>query len=808
MPRLLRRQRHTFVAGLLLAVGISAAASVLSVRRALSPLGLPYPGADRLVVLQAGGRSWSPGMLQALTSTTTAFDAVTGIQERAASLTGVDAAEVIRIESVSADYFRMLGVNPAVGRVFTREEDRRGSSVPVAVMSDALWQRRFARNPAVLGTSISIDGKTLEVIGIMSVEFGGLIGRTDVWVPLGSARWLSGDTAPERPTSRWFEVLARVRGELSIDQAQGKYATEARTAISQIAGGDRIVTATTRFELIPLSDARVPAVVQQTTRVLAIAVGVLLALVIVNVIGLHLVRTDERERELAIRLAIGATLRQIGGLAVREAALIAAAGAVGALALRPVLLTLLAAIQPRSTGFGIVTSTVLTAEAVKTDLPTVLAIIALAGVAALPLALCVVVKSRALLAKVPRHAGRRWSGLPGSMNARTILVALQATLACAIVCCGALLTRSSTALLARNRGYTPSGVLMARLELPAEYDSQKAARFYAQVIHHLTSTAGIASASVSNCTPGAGRCRQTNVNRVDDRALDPSVQPTIGLHYVTPSHFATLGAQMRRGRMFTDSDVAGAPNVVVITESLAERLWPGASPIGRTLDVFTANGSLNGSRSVIGTVSAISFDVESDRGLDVFLPAAQGAWTTAVLFVRGAASRVELAHRLSETVRSVDRAVPVYDVGGLETPLLQSLKAEAFLRRMLLAFGATGLLLAALGTYAIVSQAVGRTERELGIRAALGATPGQIGSLVARRAALVAVVAVSVGVLAAVWVGGLLRPFLHGLAITDPIAVAAGPVLTIVAIAAAVLHPAVRAARAPFPFAALEQDRH
>ena len=796
MPCILRRQRHAFVAALLLAVGIGAVASVMSVRRALSPLGLPYPGADRLVVLQAGGRSWSRGMLEALTSTTTVFDAATGIQERAASLAGVDAAEVIRIESVSADYFRMLGIDAAVGRVFTRDEDRRDGSTPVALISDVLWQRRFARNPGVLGTSVSIDGKPLEVIGIMPVEFGGLIGRTDVWVPLGSARWLSGDTAPERPTSRWFEVLARVRGELSIDEAQARYATEARSAISRIPGGDRIISPTARLTLIPLSVARVPPVFQQTARVLIIAVTVLLALVIVNVIGLQLLRTDERERELSIRLAIGATLRQVGGLAVREAAIIAAVGTVGALVLRPVLLRLLAAIQPRSTGFGIVTSTVLTAEAVKADLPTVLVITALASVAAVPLALCLVVKSRALLAGVPLHAGRRWSGLPGSLNARTILVALQATLACAIVCCGALLARSSTALLARDRGYMPSGVLMARLELSAEYDSQKAARFYAQLVEHLTATAGIASASVSNCAPGAGRCRQTNVNRVDDRAIDPSVQPIIGLHYVTPSHFTTLGVRMTRGRMFTDSDIAGSPPVVVITQSLAERLWPGVSPIGRTLEVFTADGSLDGTRSVIGTVGAISFDVESDRGLDVFLPAAQGAWTTAVVFVRGAASRMELVQRLTEAVRSVDRAVPVYDVGGLETPLLRSLGAEAFLRRMLLAFGVIGLLLAALGTYAIVSQAVGRTERELGIRAALGATPGQIGSLVARRAAVVAIGAVSAGVLAAGWVGGLLRPFLHGLAITDPIAIAAGPVLTVVAIAAAVLHPALRAARA------------
>jgi predicted permease len=735
-------------------------------------------------------------MLDALVRTTTVFDAVAGIQERAASLAGIDGAEVVRIESVSADYFGMLAANPAIGRVFTREEDRRGGSTAVAVISDALWQRRFGRDRGVLGMAIAIDGKTLDVVGVIPAGFGGLIGRTDVWVPLGSARWLSGDTAPERPSSRWFEVVARRRADLPSDEAQARYATEARAAISQILGADRILSASTRLALIPFADARVPAVFHQASRVLTAAAIVLLALVCVNIVSLHLVRTDERERELAIRLAIGANLRQVGLLACREVAVIAAAGAVGALALRPVLLSILAAIQPQSSGFGIVTSTVLTPDAMKTDLPTVLLVVTLAVIAAVPLALGVLFRSRGLVGRSSLQGSNRPSGLPGSLNARTVLVALQATLACAVVCCGALLARGSSALLARDRGYAPSEVMMGRLQLPDGIDSLGAARFYAQLVERLIATGGVSSASVSNCAPGAGRCRQTNIVRVDDRALDPSVQPTIGVHYVTPGHFATLGARMSRGRMFADTDVIGAPNVVVTSEPLAARLWPGVSPIGRTLEVFTANGSLNGSRTVVGTVAPISFDVEADRGLDVFLPAAQAAWTTSVVFVKGRLSRSALAEHLTEAVRGVDRSVPLYDVGGLDAPLLRSLSVESFLRRMLFAFGLAGLLIAALGTYAIVSQAVGRTERELGIRAALGATPQQIGSLVARRGAVVAVVATSAGAVAAVWAGNLLRSFLHGITVTDPIALATGPLLTVVAIAAAVLYPAIRAAHA------------
>ena len=796
MPRILRGTRHVIVSALLLGAGIGAAAGVLSVRRALSEAGLPFPDADRLAVLQAGGRSWSPGMLEALLQSTTVFESAVGIQERAAALAGVESAEIVRLESVSAGYFHLLGVHPARGRGFSTDEDRRGGATPVAVISDALWRRRFARDADVLTKQITIDGRRLEVIGVMPPDFGGLIGRTDVWAPLGSARWLAGDTAPERPTSRWFEVIARRRPQLAHETAQTRYAAEARAAISRIPGGDRLVGPATRFALVPLADARVPAIFRDAALVLTLAVSGLLVLVIVNVWGLELVRADDRTRELGIRLAVGANLRHIAKLGLHEATVVAVLGAFGALALRPLFLSWLAAIQPPSPGFGVVTSTVLTNAAFRTDTQTLLAVAGMAMLGAIPIALIAVIRWRNLVAD-PRLRDRITSASPHAriFTARTFLVVVQATLACAVVCCGVLLTRSTSAVLARDRGYKMDDVVIARMDLPGGYDSGRAATFYQRVVDRLLTASEVTAASVSNCAPGSGRCRQTNVMRVDDRPLDPSVQPTIGLHFVTPGHFDTLGARMSRGRMIADTDVAGSPAVVVISEPLAARLWPGDSPIGRTLEVFTANGSLNGNRTVVGAVAAISFDVESDRGLDVFLPAAQAAWSTGVVFLRGRGSRSALADTLARVMTSVDRGVPISEVGGLEKPLERSLGAESFLQRTLLAFGLSGLVLAAFGTYALVAQAAARAERELAIRMALGATPRQIAGLVSRRGVAIMILACSAGALGAVWASGLLTTFLHGLSRWDPIAIAGGPLLTGLAVVAAVWRPATKAAR-------------
>ena len=270
---------------------------------------------------------------------------------------------------------------------------------------------------------------------------------------------------------------------------------------------------------------------------------------------------------------------------------------------------------------------------------------------------------------------------------------------------------------------------------------------------------------------------------------------TIGISYVTPDHLSTIGARLGQGRFITGADHAGAPLVAVVSEPLAAALWPSTSPIGRTLEVYTANGSLNGARTVVGTVQRIAFNLDADPGLDVFLPASQAAWTSGVIFAKGALPPADLGRRIATTVAAIDRTVPVRDVGGLDAALRRSLSIELFLRNALLAFGLTGLLLAAIGTYAVIAQTVARSRRELGVRMALGASARQIQSLVARRGIAIALIAGAAGALGQTWSARLLTSFLHGLPATDVISMAAGPLITMAVIAAAVALPALTASR-------------
>jgi len=801
----LRRHRHIVFPACLLALGVGAAIAMFSALDAISPAGLPYPSADRLVVARVGGPSWSPGMLEAVEATTTVFDAIAGVQERAATLLGVDAAEVVRLESVSASYFDLTGARPQLGRVFSVEEDRRGGATAVAVISDGLWRRRFGAASAALGQRLTVDGRVLEIIGVVPRHFRGLIGRTDVWTPLGSARWLIGDIGPERPTSRWFEVLARRKAALTHEAAAARFAAEAREAILHIPSGDHIVTSNTRLGLVTLAEARIPAVFPRAARILAIAVAAVLLLVVVSIASLHLVRLESRQRELSIRLSLGASLPQLARLAASEALVLAGLGALGAILVRPYLLAAITTIDAPSTTFGIASSRALSNRAFDTDLTTIAVAVAMALAGAMPLALGLVAKARRLnIDRALRAGGLAGGGLRGWRDARTIIVTVQAAIGCVVMSGGVLLARSAGALMDRDRGYDMTGVMTARVDLPSTYDGARAGAFYEQVIAHLARP-GIDSSSVASCAPGAGRCRRSNISGLDGQPLAQAAQPTVGVNYVTPAHLATIGAEVGLGRFVGDADQAGAPPVVVISDRLAATLWPGASPLGRTLEIFTANGALDGFRTVVGTVKPIAFALENDPGLDVYLPAAQAAWTSGVIFVRGKAPAADLGRAIAGAVTAVDRTVPVREVAGLDVPLRRSLAVEIFLRNTLVAFGITGLLLAALGTYAVLAQSVARHRRELGVRIALGATAQQIQSLVSRRGAVMACVAAAAGAIGQIWTTRLLMSFLHGLPPSDVIAVASGPILTMALVIGAVVIPALNASRTD-PLVALKPE--
>ena len=794
MRRRLSRSLHLAIVAALVATGVGVAASAWTLRRTLEPRGLPYPAADRLVTLIAGSKSWSPQMFDAVMASTTVFDRASLIQERSAILRDTGPARVVRLETVSPAYFDLLGVRAIAGRALVADDDRASGSVPVAVISASLWRSRFGSDPAVIGRSIAIDEHQVQVVGVLPAGFYGLIGRTDVWVTVAAGRWIEDETGPIRPWSRSYELLARIDARAVRSAAEEKYATEARAALMQLPDANRGLGSNARFRIVSLADARLSPAMRQAAAVLTWAAVAALLFIAINVTSLCLLRAEHRRREIAIRVAMGADRRRLLRMAIGEAAIAAAGATMGAIALRPLFLAVLTALRPPSTSFGIVTADLAASGAFSLDWITLAGIAVMACLGTVPM----VVATMAI-------ARRRWIEIPGarslSRSAATpstalVLVGVQAGLACAVLVGAGLLARTAGTLFATSRGYDWSNVITARFELPdARYDRANAARFMDAMLTSLAEVPGVDRASVSNCAPGAGRCRQSNLMRIDGHTLPPHEQPLVGLHFATPDHLATIGASITRGRAISPGDRFGTPLVALVTDTLAARLWPGADPIGRSIEIFTANGSLAGERTVVGTIQPIVFAPDADTNGDVFLPAAQTAWTSTVVFMKTALPLGDAARAVGAAVAAIDADVPVHYVERLESQLGRSVGVELLVMRALLAFGLAGLGLSAIGAYVTIAQALARSRRELGIRIALGATPANVWLLVGRRGLVVAVVAAIAGVAGAAFSSQVLVSLLHGISPHDPIAFVAAPAATLIGIVAAIARPAWQASR-------------
>jgi putative ABC transport system permease protein len=758
MPVRLSTVRTLGLCALLVGAATAVGMTALDLRSSMTAGGLPYPHAERLVTVAAASKSWSPGMLE-VAKAHPAFDRLAGIQERAATLQLDQRAEIIRLESVSWTYFDLLGIQAHEGRVLTSVDDRRNVPTPVAVISHRLWQTRLNGRTDVLGQPLRVDGRTLEIVGVLAPGTRGLIGRTDIWTPLGSARWLSGDTGPERPTSRWFEVFGRVRADLTLDAAAAQFAAEFPAALSAAGLPSDLVGNPPRVRLSPLSDTRVSTESRRAAPALYGAAVVLAMFVVVTMSSVLLLVQRRRQRDFAVQLALGAEPRHFIWPAVRDGVVIATAGIGLGLLVRPALIGILAAIRPPATAFGIVTAHWLTPSDPLAPTAALVFAATLLVCCAITVSIAVAVVGRARtksLGSPTAVEGFARRGTPAAW-----LLSLQIALACAVLAGAMLMTTAVLSVLESNRGYDWRGVFTARLSLPDDYDRNRAHAFYTRLVERLMSEPGIAGVSISTCAPGAGRCRQSNITGIDGVRL--SHPPQIGVHIVSPNHFDVIGASMVRGRALGATDTSGAPLAVVITSRLAARFWPTSDPLGRQLEIYTANGSLDGLRTVVGVVENIRFNVDEDAGLDVFLPLGQAppALSTMVFMKGTAAGRTGVA-ALEREVAGLDRRVPVYDAAPLEQHLTDSLATERLLANVLRGFAAVTVILAVLGTYAMTSQAAASGRRELAVRQALGATPGHVGRLIGRSAALIATVGVGAGMAITLAGTRLLSSMLHG----------------------------------------------
>lgn len=781
-----------------LALGIGANAAIFTVVNTVLLHPLPYPDSDRIVRLGRSAINASEPMFAFWEQHNPGFEDLSAyLPISGMNLTGGERPEVVDAIKASKNYFRLFGATPILGRTFTADDDRPGGP-HVLVMSYGLWQRRFGGDPEILGKALTLGGSSYTVIAVCSPTFKPEPGA-DVWIPLQA-------DVDSTNQAHILMVAGRLPPDVALAQANAMMRVLGKRYIEthpQQLGHDEALQVT-YLEQQMTSDVR-PALL-----VLLGAVGLVLLIACANIANLLLARSVGRQREIAIRSAIGASRSRIVGQLLTEALLlsiaggalglaIGRAGVVGLLALAPPdlpriqELSSVSALDPRVTAFTLLI-------AITTGL--------LFG-----LFPALQVSRPDLVAALKESSIQ--SG-PGQKHNRTrsLLVAAEVTIAVCLLCGAVLLIRSFVAMHRVNLGFDPQQMLTMEIAFDANLKSSESDVLGRKLVDAVERVPGVESAAFSSALPLWGGM---------DMVFDlPGHAPLEGFkftgdvqwRFVSAHYFDVLRIPVHSGRLFREQEPA---RTVIISEAMARKYWPSANPVGQTILIgdHLGPGFDQGPVLIVGVVgdvrerlqfgaTPLMYQMPSQIPDRAFALVMNLEHSAILVRTRSGVAAMSVADPVKQTLRNVGN-VATTKVRTMDQVSLDSTARQNFNLLLLGIFAAMALLLAAIGIYGVMSYSVGQRTREIGIRGALGASRSDILSLVLKQALRVAILGIAVGITAAFGLTRFLRAQLFGVTATDPLTFVAVPaILLVIALAAAYL-PALRASRVD-PIAALRQE--
>jgi predicted permease len=776
-----RSPGFTAVAVLTLALGIGANTTMFSVLYGVLLRPLPYPESDRLVQFAMrfqGGVSPLPvtylqyrfldehgAPIEVAASTRVGFNLFAG-----------GAADRVDGLRVSHDYFRVLGVTPALGRAFLPEEDTPGGA-PVAVLSHGFWTRRFGGNPGMVGNTIRLDGQQHTVVGVMPEGFQSMP-ATDVWSTLAQVGGTIGsgqnlELVGRRPADLPFaSAQARVQGLNAPFHEQFRESFSPDLDLGLLAYRDLVA-----------SD------VQGPVRVLFGAIGLVLLIACVNVANLLIGRAAGRSREVAVRVAVGATRWRLVRQMLTESVLLALVGGAAGLLIAywglDVLLSLVPGSLPRA-GEVRLDGWALGFTFVVSLLTGVLFGLLPAWQTANP-----------HVHDALKEGSRRTTGTARHERLRGALVVSEVALSLVLLVGAGLLVRTFVNLIRTDPGFETRGLLTAELWVTgSRYDSTGAiADFYGDLTEQLAAYPGVEGAAVVEA--GIPLQRGGNIPvAVDGEVANTAVE----YRTITPAYFAVLRVPLERGRMFTAADAEGAEPVAIVNRAFASRHLDGEG-LGRIVRV---GGTANPPRRVVGVVGDLRSFVAFPARPAVFIPSAQtpagltrafGSWFPIHVVVRTAGDPAALRATLPRVIHETDAQIPVGRVRTMEEILGAALAFQRFLMLLLGVFGGLAVTLAAVGIYGVMASFAAQRTHEIGVRLALGALPRDVVRLVLRRGLLLAGIGVGVGLAGAAGLTRLLANQLHDVQPIDPLTFGGVAGALVVVAVAACAAPAVRASR-------------
>jgi putative ABC transport system permease protein len=786
----------TVAAVLALALGIGANTAMFSVAYGILLRPLPYPGADRVAVvyMRYFPRDFAFGTMcirdyLMWKENNRAFEDLSIFTNPRMDVGGNPGVpEQVQGASVTAGFFPTLAVRPLIGRTFAAGEDQ-PTAASMAVLGESIWRRRFGGSPAVLGQTILVNGAPYTVIGVMPGVFGFPRRETEVWTNLRL-------NPPTRYGPYFYRGVARLKPGVTLPQAQAETNNIGLRMMQQNPNYKRLT-----LPVVGLRDALLGTTLKPAILVLAGAVGLVLLIAVVNVANLMLARATVREREMALRRALGAGRGRLVRQLLTESVLLALVGGAAGLALAWGGIALIRAWNPGN--LPLIDSVRLDGGALGFMFLVSMITGVLFGLAPL------LENARAGLNSTIKEGGRGGTTSRARGRTRAALVVCEIAVSLMLLVGAGLLLRSFGNLQRVTGGFaTPPRQILTMLISPynRKYNDVRAGpAFYDEVLRRARGVRGVETATVTDSLP-PDRQGDADTFGMEGQTLPlGEINPIVTDATVSPDYFQALGIPLVKGRYFTSHDNGDSAPVAIVSEGFARRFYPNQDAIGKRI---RQSESAFGNKwmeivGVVGNVKYLGLTVDTDPAY--YMPFAQTYGPRMFLVVRSQGDAASLADALRQSIQSIDPGITLAQIGTMEQALAQSVSQPRFDTMLLALFAGIALLLAAIGIYGLIAYAVAQRTHEIGVRVALGAAQGDVIRMVVLEGASLAAIGIVLGIGGALALTRLLKTMLFGIGVTDPLTFLAAALGLMLVVLLATLLPALRATRIS-PVAALRYE--
>jgi putative ABC transport system permease protein len=787
---LLKHPAFTAIAVITLALGIGANSAMFSTVNAVLLRPLSYPDPERIVLLEgvnpAQGITDSNMSIPDIAdwqSQNQVFEQLAGFVTGGSLLTSGDETERVPAASVTADFFPLFRTNAIKGRTLTNDDNQKGHD-SVVVLSYGLWQRRFGGDQNVIGRKVTLANTSTTIVGIMPAGFD-FPAQAELWVPYPI------DAAAERRDNRFVNVIARLKPGVPIGQAQASMDT-----INQRLAQSYVETNTGWSVRVINLQERLVGAMRKSLLVLLGAVAFVLLIACANVANLLLARATGRQKEIALRAALGASRWRIIRQLLTESLLLSVIGGGIGLMLSVWLTKLLVSISPPNTPRF---------DEIRPDARVVAFTLGITVITGIIFGLAPALQAARLdLSGGLKEGGRTGSGGGRNTRLRSLMMVSEIALSFMLLVGAGLLIKSFVRLRDVSPGFTPDNVLTMRVSLSKYAKGEHRVQFLRQTLERLKTLPGVQSTGAVLSLPLGGDTFNVGRSYIrEGRPSTPEESANAGYLAATPDYFRTLQIPLVSGRAFSDQDTEQATKVLIVNETMARQLWPGQSPVGKRITIWRDEKF---PREIVGVVADTKPSLDTQAGSQMYVPYAQDSgWGGMSLVIRTNGDPSHTVAPARAEIRSLDKGIPVFNVKTMNDVLMTSVSQQRMSMLLLSAFAAVALLLAMIGIYGVTAYYVTQRTQEIGIRMALGAQMGDVMKLVLKSGMLLAMVGVGVGLIGAFALTRLMTSLLFAVKPTDKVTFALVSISLLITALLACYLPARRASKVD-PLVALRYE--